>query len=307
MPLIRVLEISDNHIKHLVLPHSLHDLKARNNQIFNIELQSLKRADLSKNSITSLRLQPMDWLNISGNSISNLKLTSINFLDASMCGISQIEGMRARFHTLNLSHNSLETFPEGLTLRKLDVSYNRLTSFKHRINSIEEVRLVGNRLVLAEDVVAQGKMYLGDNPWTCDCKMDHLYTSADDAPTLTCSHPRNVSGRTWTEACYKRRIPHWMVNHPYIPFVVSSVLLVLAIIFFYWLRRKLDTISEENPQRHDERATETETVSPQIRINNELPSYEEALLMPGIARKKNVPTQTRSYEMLSRRLSSNSI
>lgn len=299
------LDISDNHLSILNLPDSVLELKASNNLIYSVNLRKLKRADLSKNKIVSIQLKSMDWLNISGNrQLSFLKLASIIYLDASECSISRIEGAGSKLHTLNLSSNSLEMFPSGLSLRRLDVSYNRLSSFKSRIEGLEEIKLVGNRLVLAEDVLAQGKMYLSDNPWTCDCKMDHLFKNAEDVKKLICEHPRNVSGKTWSEACYKSKIPKWMLNYPYIPFIISTVLLMFAMFFFYWLRKKLDPPLSDDTQP-DESAAERRLTQPTY--INDLPSYEEALLMPPIAKKVSVLTQTRSYEVLSRRLSSNSI
>ncbi|XP_014283594.1 leucine-rich repeats and immunoglobulin-like domains protein 3 [Halyomorpha halys] len=306
MPNLRTAVVDHNVINRIHFLNSLVELHASNNLITYIDLHSLKIADLSYNAISALKLRPMDWLNITGNQIQNLKLVSMNLLEASNCKLKSIEINRVNIPTLNISHNELEHFPGGMSATILDVSYNRLSTFKSQINGIAEIHLSGNRLVLAEDVIAQGKMHLNDNPWTCDCRMDHLYRLAEDANNLLCAHPKNVSGKTWADACYRSRIPRWMLKHPYIPFIISTTLLFLAIFCFYWIRKMLDTphlrSGEEEENNHV-----VETVLPQIVINDQLPSYEEALLMPGIARKVNVVTQTRSYEVLSRRLSSNSI
>ncbi|CAH1391996.1 unnamed protein product [Nezara viridula] len=305
MPFLRTAVIDHNIINHINFLNSLVELHASYNLITYIDLRSLKIADLSYNILSTLKLRPMDWLNITGNQIQNLKLVSMHLLEASHCKLKAIETNGVKIHTLNMSHNELEHFPGGMSATVLDVSYNRLSSFKNQINGIVEIRLSGNRLVLAEDVIAQGKMYLNDNPWTCDCRMDNLYRLAEDANNLLCAHPKNVSGKTWADACYRSRIPRWMLKHPYIPFIISTTVLFLAIFCFYWIRRMLDT--PNLPAEEEENNHVIETVLPQIVINDQLPSYEEALLMPGIARKVNVVTQTRSYEVLSRRLSSNSI
>lgn len=304
MPFLRTAVVDHNLINHIIFLNSLTELHASYNLITYIDLNSLRIADLSYNALSTLKLRPMDWLNITGNQIQNLKLVSMPLLEASHCKLKTIETNRAKIHTLNISYNELEHFPGGMSATILDVSYNRLSTFKTLINGIVEIHLSGNRLVLAEDVVAQGKMYLNDNPWTCDCRMDNLYRLAEDANNLLCAHPKNVSGKTWADACYRSRIPRWMLKHPYIPFLISTALLFLAIFCFYWIRRLLDT---PNRPVEEENNHVVETVLPQIVINDQLPSYEEALLMPGIARKVNVVTQTRSYEVLSRRLSSNSI
>lgn len=307
MPRLRSLDVSGNHITALDLPDPVIELNASTNLIYNIDLKKLKRADLSRNKIVTINLKRMDWLDISENrQITLLRLASIDFLDASQCSISVIEPLGSKLHTLNLSHNALEVFPQRMAVRRLDVSYNRLSSFKAKVEGIEEISLIGNRLVLAEDVVAQGKMYLRDNPWTCDCKMDHLFRRADDVMQLLCEHPKNASGKTWMDACYKSNIPKWMLKYPYIPFIISTALLILAMLFFYWLRMKLDSSGVDEPTPPAD-VSDDQNVVPEPVYNRDLPSYEEALLMPPLAKKVNALTQTRSYEVLSRRLSSNSI
>lgn len=307
MPFLRTAVIDHNIIKRINFLNSLTELHASYNLITSIDLRSLKIADLSYNTLSTLKLMETerDWINITGNQIQNLKLVSMHLLEATHCKLKTIETNRVKIHTLNISYNELEHFSGEMSATILDVSYNRLSTFKSKIIGIVEIHLSGNRLVLAEDVIPQGKMYLNDNPWTCDCRMDNLYRLAEDPNNLLCAHPKNVSGKTWADACYRSRIPRWMLKHPYVPFIISTALLFLAIFCFYWMKRMLET--HDLPSEEEENNEIVEAVLPQIRVNDQLPSYEEALLMPGIARKVNVVTQTRSYEVLSRRLSSNSI
>lgn len=141
-------------------------------------------------------------------------------VDLSYNNITQLDrrtfAENGRLKILNLSHNPIRTlepfqFPALPHLKTIDLSYCHLetiqvTAFGNLGNSLEAVRLLGNRLTSLQEEMFQSlsnlkSLELHKNPWRCDC---HLKTFREwvvekglyNYPT-TCREPERLSDKMW--------------------------------------------------------------------------------------------------------------
>ncbi|XP_073974188.1 uncharacterized protein [Rhodnius prolixus] len=300
LPKLKVLDISHNKLSQVYFNNPCLEIldiswnSLRSLDLVNVALITL---DLSHNMLDELQLSISDliFLNVSFNPMSVLKVYSgsLRVVDCASCKLQYID--LPPVQTLNLSRNSLERFVGEATY--LDLSYNLLVNFKGKSKFVD---LRGNRLSLPKKVEITGNALLGNNPWLCKCEdkaLKDLYLKAVDK--VICASPE---GRSW-ESCFATKLPKYMKDYPWIPLVVSGVLTALVVICAYAMKRRLwtDRSSPTQPSQDFE-----ETVQIRERLEDRLPSYEEALLMnkPRYSTSNN----RRSYEIVpNRRPSSSSI
>ncbi|KAK0095418.1 hypothetical protein PV326_008425 [Microctonus aethiopoides] len=133
-----------------------------------------------------------------------------------------------RIKNFNLSKNRLEFFNSGLSstsLKTLNLEGNRLVKLTNEsfvnLSALTELDLSGNRLTegINYEVFQHNtnleKIFLHDNPWRCDCEQLYptfhylMQGSKTKSSSLICQSPNNVSGYSWTAACYKL----WNLNN----------------------------------------------------------------------------------------------
>uniref|UniRef100_A0A224XNG9 Putative e3 ubiquitin-protein ligase ssph2 n=1 Tax=Panstrongylus lignarius TaxID=156445 RepID=A0A224XNG9_9HEMI len=300
LPKLKVLDISHNKLNQVYFNNPCLEIldiswnSLRSLDLVNVALINL---DISHNLLDELQLSIEDliFLNVSFNPLTVLKVfsASLKVVDCSSCKLQYID--LPPVHTLNLSRNGLESFTGEAT--HLDLSYNLLDSFKGKSKFVD---LRGNRFSLPKKVEIAGNALLGNNPWLCKCEdkaLKELYLKAVDK--VICASPE---GRSW-DSCYTTKLPKYMKDYPWVPLVASGILTILVVICAYAMKRRLwaDRSTPTQPSQ------DFEEIQPiRERVEDRLPSYEEALLMnkPRYANTNN----RRSYEIvLDRQLSSSSI
>lgn len=321
------LDLSDNRIKYIdelsfYGTESLRELDLSGNFI----------TSLAENTFTFSSF--LYKLNLSSNSFSMfnlLKAPSIINLDLSICKINSIS-LRAldglpSLQVLNMSHNTLESLPENLSsysLQFLDLSYCRLTSINvfnfHRLKGLKEINLSGNRLVyIKNSTFVNNKLMtltLSNNPWRCDCMDENFHSlwvylmEADrvkNTSTLICLYPENITGQSWGTACS----PEWTSSSrkpkDIIVLLIIAVVLITSGITACVVALREGCIKYENPQQDIEEMEQnrnvnvqqiysenTSTIRESIRKFTQLPSYDEALLLPRPLSSSYECTETRT-------------
>ena len=196
-------------------------------------LKHLKTLDLSFNLIPKIERETFKdndllvKLDLSRNNINRLNrinAPSLNYLNLTWCMVmivdpDAISGM-PELVQLDLSNNLIKDFPDTLyseNLQKIDLSMNRMTNIRNStfagFPDIASINLSGNRFTVPfkreffDENLYLGELFLGDNPWLCDChEMQAFHTFITDPPakvwekqSLRCQSPENVAGRTWVK------------------------------------------------------------------------------------------------------------
>lgn len=304
------LDLSENLIKTInefafYGAESLRHLDLSENSIFTISDNTftftpfLLTLNLSRNSIRSL---------------NQLKGSSVIVLDISKCELSAISS-KSLIHLpsvqiLNMSYNFLENLPENLTsysLQSLDASYCRVTTLSHytfnRLPALVDINLSGNRLVYLRNNIFVGlnklnQLTLTNNPWKCDCYDENfkkLWKNIEHLPSLSpliCIYPENVTGQQWHEACTKEwNGPQRRSKDIIILSIIVLVLLISGIIACVVAikegmnvranrRREQELEAEHSGHIEHGDSSENDQIRESVRKFTQLPSYDEALLLP---------------------------
>lgn len=222
----------------------LENLDLSQNAIVSVEhntfkkLKHLKVLNLSFNMISKIERDTfkeneiLTKLDVSRNFISRFNrivATSLVNLNMTWCQIMTVDpdaltGLPDLID-LDLSNNLIIDFPDALvseSLQSLDLSMNRLTSIRNTtfigFPELTRINLSGNRFTLPfrqdyfTDNVYLTELWLGDNPWTCNCNDKNLYNFYNfllespskiwDKKSLRCMNPEELYGKTWEMACY---------------------------------------------------------------------------------------------------------
>lgn len=222
----------------------LENLDLSQNAIVTVEhntfkkLKHLKVLNLSFNMISKIERDTfkeneiLTKLDVSRNFISRFNrivATSLTNLNMTWCQIMTIDpdaltGLPDLIE-LDLSNNLIIDFPDALvseSLQSLDMSMNRLSSIRNTtfigFPELTRISLSGNRFTLPfrkdyfADNVYLTELWLGDNPWTCNCHDTNLYNFYNfllespskiwDKKSLRCMNPEELYGKTWEMACY---------------------------------------------------------------------------------------------------------
>lgn len=185
---LEVIDISANSISHITA------------DTFK-QLPNLRHVDLSYNSISNVDRDIFKHnslllsVTLAQNFIQKLMRltsTSLTKLNVSGCEIIHLDrdtiGALPRLHELDLSHNLISELPPYLRsgmLQTLNLRNNRLMkisnlTFNH-LPELTRLNIAGNRLTntLRRDMFTQNrfmqKIWLGDNPWICDCARPDFY------------------------------------------------------------------------------------------------------------------------------------
>ena len=143
---LNFLEISKTKLSHvndnLGLLHNLTNLVLRNNKLVYVpntigNLTKLKLLDLSFNCLSELT-----------DSIANLsQLQTLNLGSNSLTVLPSL-GKLSNLHVLDISHNNLECFPEGIDgvhtqfLLDLNLAGNKITEIPSNISTIPNLRMI---------------------------------------------------------------------------------------------------------------------------------------------------------------------
>uniref|UniRef100_A0A182WBM5 LRRCT domain-containing protein n=1 Tax=Anopheles minimus TaxID=112268 RepID=A0A182WBM5_9DIPT len=297
-------------------------------------LAHLKTLDLSYNMISRIdgRLfktnDLLTHINLSRNYISRLsriKADSLVHLNVSWCEILTIDwdalASLGELIELDLSNNLISDIPDTLssdTLQILDLSMCRLSSMRNvtlaGLPELLRFNLSGNRFTTPfrvdffEKNPFLSEIWLGDNPWRCDCRSDEFFQffqfltdppgRIGDRRNLQCNTPEDFFGATWEAACQSvwypyetignaERIWTWLMVGVLAFFGVFC--LITSVKKFVSSRRKLaaERDREQNLQELREIAREN-----RVRLQNDAPQnapdaresrppcYEDALLLP---------------------------
>ncbi|XP_065078883.1 insulin-like growth factor-binding protein complex acid labile subunit [Ochlerotatus camptorhynchus] len=320
-PLLENIDLSSNSI-NLV-----------QNDAFRL-LMHMKTLDLSFNSIpridgrTFKDNEMLTQINLSRNYIARLQrivASSLAHLNMSWCEILSIDadalGAMPSLIDLDLSHNLLYEDPSNIaseTLQTLDLSMCRITSIRNttfsRLPALMKINLAGNRFTTPfrveyfENNPYLSEIWLGDNPWRCDCRENgflefYLFLTepprrANDHKHLRCTSPEDFYGATWEAACRSVWYPQDIMGTTE-KIWTYFMLAILAFFGFFCLyssikrfidsRRKIAAENErqENIQEMREVAREN-----QLRLRQEAqlnapdvresrpPCYEDAIQLP---------------------------
>ncbi|XP_066265711.1 chondroadherin-like [Branchiostoma lanceolatum] len=164
-----LLDLADNHITHLP------------DGIFS-NLISLALLYLKSNHISSLPAGVFSYL----TNLDQLYLSGNNLADLADGVFSQLTSLVYLYLDDNEISSLSDEVLSNLTLRSLDLSYNRITSLPDGVSSY-----------ITDDV--RRDLRLAGNPWRCDCSFQRQLTSeslrtliADDP---TCSSPPHMEGQ----------------------------------------------------------------------------------------------------------------
>lgn len=258
-------------------------------------------------------------LNLSHNSfqtIKTLKIPTLQNLDISNCRINGIDSKTlvhlSALRALNISYNSLQTLPENWTsysLQELDVSFCRITMINelnfHSLTSLKQLDLSGNRLVqVKNNTFSKNKLIrisLTNNPWRCDCTDENFHTfwkyltidsKVEKVNSLLCLFPDNVTGKSWDIACYREWTTTPKSKDIIVLIIIVLVLLISGIVACVVAVKEKHRINESerstngSPELQNIIHAETitahneNTIRESIRKFTQLPSYDEALLLP---------------------------
>ncbi|XP_037035716.1 toll-like receptor 6 [Bradysia coprophila] len=201
------------------------------------KIKQLKHLDLSFNVIPKIERETfkhndlLTSINLSRNYMDTLhRITarSLTYLNMSWCGILHVEydafAEMGELIELDLSNNLIYDFPVSLqsdSLQTLDLSMCRLSTINNEtfrgFPQLSRINLSGNRFTTTfkreffDDNPYIQDIWLGDNPWRCDCRsleFFHFYDYLIDIPAkvndrglLKCNSPEKVFGLTWDTAC----------------------------------------------------------------------------------------------------------
>ncbi len=310
---LEVLDLSDNLVRN-VDEFAFYGVES----LRRLDLSANQIVALSQNTFTFN--PALAILRLSQNDFSEaplLKAASVLILDISDCRINRISD-NALLHlpslrTFNLSYNSVERLPQNLTsrsLQTLDLSYCRLAILNENafrdLTTLKEIDLAGNRLVKVRNTTFAGnrlsRISLANNPWKCDCEDENFralwqYLSAEppkvaDSGDLVCVHPESLNDKTWQDACYQEWHPGDRKAKDVIVLIIIIIVLLLsgAGACFIAVRENCKVRQVQN-QEHEEDGGSEEgveritaenetTIRESIRKFTQLPSYDEALLLP---------------------------
>uniref|UniRef100_A0A336MRI8 CSON003996 protein n=1 Tax=Culicoides sonorensis TaxID=179676 RepID=A0A336MRI8_CULSO len=228
---LEVIDISANSISHIT-PDTFK------------YLPNLKHVDLSYNTLSTLDRDMfknnflLKTVNLARNYIQKLmRLTSSSLtkLNVSGCEIISLDrdtiGNLPRLIELDLSHNLISKLPSYLrsnALQSLNLQNNRLMKVNnetfYQLPELTQLNLVGNRLTstLKRETFKENrflhKIWLGDNPWICDCERTDFYdfyqylteppVKIADRNNLKCYSPEESYGKYWETACYLKWYPN---------------------------------------------------------------------------------------------------
>ncbi|KAG8136365.1 hypothetical protein E2320_009318 [Naja naja] len=204
----QISNVSRDLFKHLT---QLKTLRLQNNQVGSLgegsldSLQQLVELNLESNRLQTLppnllsRLVNLEKISLDKNSIEVLP-------DETFLGLRKVK-------QLKMASNHLKAFPPLGTmqlLKELDLSRNRISSLENlagaSLPSLTTLKLQGNHL----ETLPTGQLdhlgnltslYLGDNPWRCDCHLLSLHQwmkmnakRIKDAKKLVCRSPGDLAG-----------------------------------------------------------------------------------------------------------------
>ncbi|XP_052894633.1 uncharacterized protein LOC128301978 [Anopheles moucheti] len=297
-------------------------------------LKHLKTLDLSFNMISRIDgklFQTNDLLthiNLSRNYISRfsrISADSLVYLNVSWCEILTIDwdalASMGELIELDLSNNLLSDIPDTLssgTLQTLDLSMCRLSSMRNGTLSglpeLVRINLSGNRFTTPfrvdffEKNPFLSEIWLGDNPWRCDCRSEEFFQffqyltdppgRIGDRKNLQCNTPEDFFGASWEGACRSIWYPYETIGNAerIWTWLMVGVLsffglfcLISSVKKFVSSRRKLaaERDREQNLQELREIARNN-----QVRLQHDAPQnapdaresrppcYEDALLLP---------------------------
>ncbi|KFB51384.1 AGAP006643-PA-like protein [Anopheles sinensis] len=297
-------------------------------------LKHLKTLDLSFNMISRVdgklfkNNDLLTHINLSRNYISRfsrIAADSLVYLNMSWCEILTIDwdalGAMGELIELDLSNNLISDIPDTIasgTLQTLDLSMCRLSTLRNTTLSglpeLTRINLSGNRFTTPFRVEFfdrnpyLSEIWLGDNPWRCDCRSDDFFQffqyltdppgRIGDRKNLQCNAPEDFFGASWEAACRSVWYPYeTMGNAERIwTWLMVSILsffgvccLISSIRKFISTRKKLNAEREqaENLQELREIARENRVRLQQDAPQNapdaresRPPCYEDAIQLP---------------------------
>uniref|UniRef100_A0AAG5DDM5 LRRCT domain-containing protein n=1 Tax=Anopheles atroparvus TaxID=41427 RepID=A0AAG5DDM5_ANOAO len=297
-------------------------------------LKHLKTLDLSFNMISRVdgklfkNNDLLTHINLSRNYISRfsrIAVDSLVYLNMSWCEILTIDwdalAAMGELIELDLSNNLISDIPDTIasgTLQTLDLSMCRLSAMRNTTLSglpeLTRINLSGNRFTTPFRVDFFDRnpylteIWLGDNPWRCDCRSDDFFQffqyltdppgRIGDRKNLQCNAPEDFFGASWEGACRSVWYPYeTMGNAERVwTWLMVSILsffgvccLISSIRKFISTRKKLNAEREraENLQELREIARENRVRLQQDAPQNapdaresRPPCYEDAILLP---------------------------
>ncbi|XP_050073737.1 uncharacterized protein LOC126561558 [Anopheles maculipalpis] len=212
-------------------------------------LKHLKTLDLSFNMISRIdgklfkTNDLLTHINLSRNYISRFSRVSADslvYLNMSWCEILTIDwdalASMGELIELDLSNNLISDIPDTLssgTLQTLDLSMCRLSSMRNTtlvgLPELVRINLSGNRFTTPFRVDFFDKnpylseIWLGDNPWRCDCRSDEFFQffqfltdppgRIGDRKNLQCNTPEDFFGASWEGACRSVWYPYETIGN----------------------------------------------------------------------------------------------
>uniref|UniRef100_A0A182MDK7 LRRCT domain-containing protein n=1 Tax=Anopheles culicifacies TaxID=139723 RepID=A0A182MDK7_9DIPT len=297
-------------------------------------LKHLKTLDLSFNMISRIdgklfkANDLLTHINLSRNYISRfsrITADSLVYLNVSWCEIQTIDwdalATMGELIELDLSNNLISDVPDTLssgTLQILDLSMCRLSSMRNGtlagLPELLRINLSGNRFTTPfrvdffENNPFLTEIWLGDNPWRCDCRSDEFFQffqfltdppgRIGDRKNLQCNTPEDFFGASWEGACRSVWYPYETIGNAerIWTWLMVGVLaffglfcLISSVKKFISSRRKLaaERDRQQNLQELREIARDN-----RVRLQQEAPQnapdaresrppcYEDALLLP---------------------------
>ncbi|XP_035917019.1 uncharacterized protein LOC118514329 [Anopheles stephensi] len=297
-------------------------------------LKHLKTLDLSFNMISRIdgklfkTNDLLTHINLSRNYISRfsrISADSLVYLNMSWCEILTIDwdalASMGELIELDLSNNLVSDIPDTLssgTLQTLDLSMCRLSSMRNTtlagLPELLRINLSGNRFTTPfrveffEKNPYLSEIWLGDNPWRCDCRSDEFFQffqfltdppgRIGDRKNLQCNTPEDFFGASWEGACRSVWYPYETIGNveriwTWLMVGVLSFFgifcLISSIKKFISSRKKMaaEREREQNLQELREIARDNRVRlqqdapqnAPDIRESRP-PCYEDALLLP---------------------------
>ncbi|EDW35958.1 GL17533 [Drosophila persimilis] len=325
--MLEVLDLSQN-VLRLIGQDAFSNLRRLKelNLAFN-EIARLDRNFIRNNDV-------LVELNLSRNVLQKLTRivsNSLRTINMSWCEITSIESSSlsslSAIQKLDLSNNLISDIPSNMrseTLQQLSLANCRLSTVRNNtfreFPELADLHLNGNRLTSPiPPLYFRGnkfldQLWLGDNPWICDCHnalfvefYDFLTTKPvkiKDRNHLRCAAPAIFYGKLWEYACSDV----WVVNarssssgEKAWGIIMLTLLLLGGMILGYACMQKFLKKRKRN-QNHREYAENDdelrrirdlndrillEEATPSLQQAQEislLPSYEDALRMPKLER-----------------------